>query len=208
MEEMVEAPEAKDSPAETKQGAKAGLPPWVKILLIASAVGLGLLILAGVVFSFATGLFFKRALQQAGVKTNLGDLQKGKLNFTDTKTGTTVEIGGTKLPDNFPKDFPLYPGATLTGSVAGGAGGKGGFWLTFSTADNSDKVTAYFKDRLPASGWSISSTIAAEGTTTWGVSKGSWEGTLSVTHAKEAKETTFVVILGTKEGSTRGTSGY
>ena len=33
------------------------------------------------------------------------------MTFTDSKTGAKVNVGGGSVPDAFPKDFPLYPGA-------------------------------------------------------------------------------------------------
>src|SRR3989344_3507920 len=58
-----------------------------------------------------TGLVEKAIESKTGVKTNIEDLEKGKMTFTDEKTGAKVDIGTNEVPDTFPKDFPLYPGA-------------------------------------------------------------------------------------------------
>src|SRR3990167_10372220 len=69
--------------------------------------------------------------------------RKGKLTFTDTKTGETVNIGGEKLPDTFPKDFPIYPGAKIVSSVS-----SNGLLVTFTAPDGLDKVVPFYKNGL------------------------------------------------------------
>lgn len=121
-------------------------------------VGIGclvLLVVIGVVSSIAIKFFAKRIgtglLQNAiesktGVKTNLQDIANGKMSFTDEKTGAKMDIGSGKIPDTFPKDFPLYPGVKVTSVLSGAQQGKSsGYWLTLSTADSMDKVAAFIK---------------------------------------------------------------
>ena len=119
------------------------------------------------------------------------------MTFTDTKTGTKVDIGGNKVPDNFPKDFPLYTGAKVTSSLSGAQAGKAnGFWLTMSTPDSVDAVTSYYKSQLEAKGWSIQQAYTAGDTMTETVTKGTWNGSLSISKSSSDKETIVVIILG------------
>ncbi|MBI5019213.1 hypothetical protein HZB58_02995 [Candidatus Gottesmanbacteria bacterium] len=170
-------------------------------------VGVGclvLLVLLGVGSALAMKFFantvgknlVEKAIEsKTGVKTNISDLENGKMTFTDSKTGAKVNIGSGEVPDTFPKDFPLYPGAKVTSSLSGAESGEGsGFWLTLATPDALDKVTAYYKKELAASGWNTESTFSANDTTTQGIKKGDWQGSLSI--GKSDDETQIVIILG------------
>lgn len=170
-------------------------------------VGVGclvLLVLLGVGSAFAMKFFantvgknlVEKAIEsKTGVKTNISDLEDGKMTFTDSKTGAKVNIGSGEVPDTFPKDFPLYPGAKVTSSLSGAQTGEGsGFWLTLSTADALDKVSDFYKKELADKGWTTQSSFSANDTTTQGIKKGSWQGSLSV--GKSDSETQIIIILG------------
>jgi hypothetical protein len=172
-------------------------------------VGIGCLVLivvVGLVVSLVMHFFAKRVglglLQGAienrtGVKTNLQDVANGKMTFTDAKTGAKVDIGGGQVPDTFPKDFPLYPGAKVTSSLSGAQAGKSnGFWLTLSTPDAVDAVTAYYKGQLAANAWTIEQTYTAGDTMTETMTKGVWSGSLAITKSSSDKVTQIVIILG------------
>jgi len=187
--------------AESKSVKKARNP------LVFVGIGcLVLLVLLGIGSAFAMKFFantigknmVEKAIEtKTGVKTNISDLENGKMTFTDSKTGAKVNIGMGEVPETFPKDFPLYPGAKVTSSLSGAESGEGsGFWLTLSTPDSVDKVAAYYKKELATGGWGVESTFSANDTTTQGVKKGTWQGSLSVGKGTaDADETQIVVIL-------------
>ena len=165
-------------------------------------------IISGVVILFVVGLaiqfFAKKAgtslLQgvienKTGVKTNLEDIEKGKVTFTDTKTGQTVAVGGEKLPDSFPKDFPIYPGAKIVSSLS-----SNGLLVTFTAPDGHGlaKVVPFYKNGLGASGWTITSSFDSDTIQTWAIAKGTTEGSVSIT-TSERDPLTIVVTLGEKE---------
>ena len=134
------------------------------------------------------------------MKTNIEDLEKGKMSFTDTKTGAKVDVGTNEVPDTFPKDFPLYRGAKVTSSLSGAQAGKNnGFWLTMTTPDSADAVQSFYKSELGKNGWTIESTFTANQMTNQTVKKGSWSGSLSVGTSSEGGETQIVIILGEEE---------
>src|SRR5258706_15106199 len=168
-------------------------------------IGIGcfvVLVLLGIAGTFIAKFFAKGLISgviesKTGVKTNLKDIENGKMTFTDSKTGAKVDIGTGKVPDTFPKDFPVYPGAKVTSSLAGAASGKNnGFWLTLSTGDALDTVAMYYKNQLVANGWTIGSTYTAGDTVTETVTKGTWSGSLTLTQGGDKKETQIVIILG------------
>lgn len=188
-------------------------------------IGIGcvaLLFLGGIGSTIFFRFFAKKAIEgviQNKTGINVSDVQNGKMTFTDTKTGSTVNVGGGTVPDTFPKDFPLYPGAKVTSSLSGAQSGKNnGFWLTMTTPDTLDKVNAFYKAQLAANGWAIESTYTAGGTTTETMTKTGWSGSLAVTSDSGTKATQIVIILGqdnatptpdvTQTPNSGGNSGY
>ncbi len=171
-------------------------------------VGIGclvLIILIGLGLTVFFKFFAKNAIQgvienKTGITTNISDLEKGKVTFTDPKTGAKVDIGSGKVPDLFPKDFPLYPGAKVASAMSGAeAGQNNGFWMTMTTADSPDKVVTYYKEQFASGGWTISTTYTAGGTTSETVEKGQWNGSLAISEDSSSKETQIVIILGQQE---------
>ncbi|MBI5614220.1 hypothetical protein HY947_04815 [Candidatus Gottesmanbacteria bacterium] len=176
-------------------------------------IGIGcfvLLALLGIGISFLIKQFAAKAgtsllsgvlEKQTGVKTDLSGIEKGNLTFIDSKTGQQVNVGSTKLPDTFPKDFPVYKGAQVTGSLSGGQAGKGnGFWVTFQTKDSLDKVLTFYKDALKSSGWVSTGEFNVAGASTVSVTKANQEGTVVISSDKG--ETSIVVALGDKGQTT------
>ncbi len=146
------------------------------------------LIIGGVVILFVVGLTIKFFVKKA-----VTDIEKGKVTFTDTKTGETVNIGGDKLPDTFPKDFPIYPGAKIVSSVSGN-----GLLVTFTASDGLNKVVPFYKNGLDASGWTITSSFDSDTLQTWAIAKGTTEGSVSIT-TSERDPLTIVVTIAKKE---------
>jgi hypothetical protein len=55
-----------------------------------------------------------------------------------------------KLPADYPKDVPIYPGAKVEQ-----AGPAVKDMVVLSTADSKDKALAFYKAELPKNGWKI-----------------------------------------------------
>lgn len=53
------------------------------------------------------------------------------------------------LPDDFPKDVPIYPEAKVIMSMSVEKGSQ----VTLSTEDSADKVEAFYKERMKKDGW-------------------------------------------------------
>lgn len=61
---------------------------------------------------------------------------------------TNVQFGpNSKVPDDFPKSVPIYPGAKLMSTVSL-ADGKNGHLVTLSTTDEPKTVVEYYKKNL------------------------------------------------------------
>src|SRR3989338_9978764 len=101
-----------DKTHSEKTSQSGGLPTVVKILIIVFIV----LVVLGIIISAVMGMVLKKAgsallnkavESQTGIKTSIEDLEKGKMTFTDPKTGAKVEINTGEIPPDFPKSFPL-----------------------------------------------------------------------------------------------------
>ena len=105
--------------------------------------------------------------------------------------------GGVKVPEDFPKDIPVYSGATpmIHQSV------KNGHYLQLKTSDAADQVTAFYKEGLKAEGWKQVSESTSEspraGITFLMNTKD--RRTLSVIVSHDDKETTLTLSVSIKE---------
>ncbi len=172
--------------------------PKFKIFRRLKRIGCGcfliflLFILLGLIFS---GVIIRKLIsgaitQQTGiVQTNTDN--KGQ-SFTDPKTGATINLGVNKIPDSFPKDFPIYPGATVSSSQTGS-----GFWLTLLSSDEVVKISTYYQGALAANAWSaIGATTSASNATSWAISKANLSGYLTIERGQNEKQTSILVVLG------------
>ena len=119
----------------------------------------------------------------------------GMLNITGEK-GEKVQIATATagkevpLPEGFPSDAPTYPGAKVVQSMKF----PNGMTVMFQTADPTDKVSAFYKEKLKANGWEVKSTIdMPQGTMLVG-SKGGQVLNAAVSHGDEG--TTIALSLG------------
>lgn len=109
---------------------------------------------------------------------------------TGAKTGQTINVGEEKLPDAFPKDFPIYPGVKVISSA--------GPLVTFTAPDGLDKVVPFYKNWLSTSGWVVTSSFDSDTIQTWEIAKGSAKGSISIT-TSQSDPLTIQVEFGNKE---------
>jgi hypothetical protein len=82
---------------------------------------------------------------------------KGHVNISDNKVTVETKDGkasysagaGTQVPDTFPKDVPVYAGATVMASVSVPDGHN----LSLESKDSAEKVIAFYKSKLTGAGW-------------------------------------------------------
>lgn len=81
-----------------------------------------------------------------------------EVTIKDDKGGTIRVTGGDQaiaLPDNFPKDVPIYEGAvTFTAVVAGDT-----MTVAWKSKDPPSKVGPFYKQQLKSNGWSSDTAI-------------------------------------------------
>ncbi len=108
------------------------------------------------------------------------DLSKGTITISDSKGGGAMAFGGgAKLPDTWPKDFPLAGGAKVTFALDTPNGAS----VTFETADPPAKVYDYYATTMPKEGWKINVRTSSDD-----------GGTLMMT--KDPKRSATVVVSG------------
>lgn len=199
------APQSTPEVKTKSSSAKPFIIIGLGCLVVLVALGVGATVAMKFVAKKAGVSLLQTAIEkQTGVKTDISDLEKGKMTFTDNKTGQTVDIGSGEIPDSFPKDFPVYPGAKITGSLSGGQASQGnGYWLTLTTKDSVSAVTEFYKSELKDKGWEIQSTLNVGGATTYTVAKEKTSGSVSVSksESQESGETLIVIALGESDSS-------
>ena len=177
------------------------LPLGIKI-----AIGcVGVLVILGIIIGAIGSVIFSKIGLNIGKKvienrTGITVDEKNGVAIKDQKTGAEVNLGSGKIPSNFPKDFPIYPGAKVEGNISGSeTAAQKGFWLILSTTDASDKVAAYYETNLPSNGWTIGSTMNVGASSTWEVTKNDLTGGVVIGSDDKTKGTSIVITLGTKE---------
>lgn len=86
---------------------------------------------------------------------------------TNTATGENVTLRTGRAiapPTNLPNFAPLYPGARIESVLEGnGSAGERGAMVAFQTGDPPDRVAAFYRTRLDASGLSERSDVNMNG---------------------------------------------
>ena len=59
------------------------------------------------------------------------------------------------MPDGFPADVPIYPGARLTAAAKFTSGTQATWGMNWETLDSLDKVQAFYSTKLSQGDWTI-----------------------------------------------------
>ena len=124
------------------------------------------------------------------------EMKTGEKSVTiKTQDGVFVSGDASKLPENFPKDVPVYPGAKLNAVTA--IAQDAIFTVGMESSDAADKVAGYYKKELAAQGWTESQAVNQEGehpVQSMGYTKG--ERGAMVTISREEDKTVIAVMTG------------
>lgn len=90
----------------------------------------------------------------------LGFINRNKLDTKDVVISTplstpNVKDYGKNLPDNFPEDFPIYPGSSITSSFENKGVTKLGQSVTWETEGKSTDVLEYLQSELDKNEWNV-----------------------------------------------------
>lgn len=84
--------------------------------------------------------------------------KQNSLNYKDAATEVSLNKENS-LPNGFPTDFPIYPGAKITTSWKTEEEGAQGYSLVLETSDSLEKVTSFYNSELTKTAWNIENTI-------------------------------------------------
>ncbi len=116
-------------------------------------------------------------------------------NVTIESVGGKVELTtgsmSVEIPDGFPDDMPLYPGATV--KVASESAGM--ILVSLETADSSKQVWDYYKKELGDKGWQILSTLNAPEGGQISVKKDSQVCTVTIATVKKSGGATATIMV-------------
>jgi hypothetical protein len=134
-------------------------------------------IAAGAVFVAAAVLVCgcpKKPKPEEGAANTMGDKLVGafsggqvKMDSSDgttkitTSDGTTAITTSGKLPDNFPKDVPVYKGASVVNSVQG----EDALGVTLQTTDSVQAIADFYKREMAKRGWQEEAAVNIQGNT-------------------------------------------
>lgn len=195
--------EDKMEKAQEPKTEKKGLPTIAVVgigcFIFLALIGIGLTFAGKLLFSkFGMGLVKKGIEEKTGMSIST-DKGKEGISFTDKESGTEININAdAKIPDNFPKDFPIYPGAKPSGSLSNSKADQG-FLLVMTSADEFKKVADYYTKEFPAKGWTIKNTMDLGELITIQAEKGDITGSATIAKEKDKKETTLMLSAGPKE---------
>ncbi|HBF34817.1 TPA: hypothetical protein DDW35_09675 [Candidatus Sumerlaeota bacterium] len=128
--------------------------------------------------------------------------EKGKIEYSDKKVTISDEKGGNltidasenaKIPDDFPKDVYVYPGAQVKQSMKM----DDGFHIMLETKDPVDKVTAAFKTNMLEKKWQEEAAIDSEDGGMLEYSKG--ENLKVLVQIMKDEGATSIMLMFTKE---------
>lgn len=123
----------------------------------------GVIVLA--VVAGAANQFMGKSAAEKAIEAATGGTVNVDSNGDDVTVKTDQGTWSTsdKLPAGFPTDVPLYPGATVQGSVAAAQQQGGGNYVGLETTDSIDKVMNWYKAEVVAKGWKVSTNLEVDG---------------------------------------------
>lgn len=123
---------------------------------------LGTLVVFGLLLFGCSEKIVEKAIE-AGTKGSVKiDTKKGQVDIKTDEGNITAGTG--KVPDGWPDDVPIYKGAkVVTGGTTNDAASGKAMMVTLESSDDADKVTNFYKDKLPGEGWTIESDYSGNG---------------------------------------------
>lgn len=175
-------------------------PKNLLVILLATLTLLAIVLIgAGVLWKKFEGKISSKLLSLFLSKTageSVDVENNGKKITVNGKQGQFSYSAEGQLPNGFPSDFPIYPGAKLSSSwTTGGEDGKG-ISVVWETSDSADQVMNFYKNKLSAASWKIDNEFTQEQMQTLSFEKDNVSGFVGL--AKTDAKLTISVTLGFK----------
>jgi hypothetical protein len=170
--------------------------------LAASLVAVSLPVVVIATLGAATGCksSHDKAQERAAATEVPGQLQLTDGGLTLTSESGVIALGETsKVPDDFPKNVPVYPGAKVDMAAhRTGAKGKPAWSLSLETGDEQAKVVAFYTSGMTASAgkFTKASDLAMGDTqmTVW--QSADYDVTLMISAGAENQTTILLTVAG------------
>ena len=107
-----------------------------------------------------------------------------KVSYKGEDFEFSYDLGG-ELPEDFPKDLPIYKNSKLLSKWSSTDEENEGISIVLETSDSLAKVSDYYKLELEKTGWDITSTFSQEDSSVYSFEKGDKEGILGITNADD-----------------------
>jgi hypothetical protein len=111
-----------------------------------------------------------------------------------------------KIPDSFPKDFPVYKGASVKGSYTGNSNGISGTVVTWETGDSVQKVKDFYDSALKDSSYSSTSSGDTGGSSFWAGESKDGKKAVYVMVTTENNKTSIIATVGDKPADSSSSS--
>ena len=120
---------------------------------------------------------------------------------TPAKSGSPTPLGAldaaVNMPNGFPSDFPVYPGARVTAAKQVLANGQTTWGVVWETLDTVDQVRTFYTSKLAGGDWTLTYNGSASGNFSAIVSRKSNQKDAGIiTVESESKVTHIALALG------------
>ncbi len=142
----------------------------------------------------------EKALESQGGEKADVDLSEGKIKITSKEAGKegSLEIAGggdLKLPDDFPKDVPIYPNTKITSSMKQGPQYH---MLVLTTKDKGAKIYEFYQKKLKDANWDIKQEMQMDKAYTLAGQKGNRNAAVIIGESDE--ESTISITITQEQG--------
>lgn len=120
------------------------------------------------------------------------EYEKDKVKIETEDTEAEIEKT-TKIPEDFPSDYPVYPGAKLESVIKINEQGEQAYQLFFRCDSSISDVLDYYKKAFPEKGYKIEFSIETPEQASFAVNKGG-KNVGGVTITKENEGTLITVV--------------
>lgn len=116
------------------------------------------------------------------------------VNTKDAKITVAGGNASVALPDNFPKDVPIMPGASVKSVIKT----QDVTSVTATVSASPQEAAKYYQDSLTSQGWKVENTLAVNNVTMMTVAKDKREVTLQI-GTSDGKTAAIMIALRSKD---------
>lgn len=173
-----------------------------KSVVIVLTVVVGIILVYGIVSNVmkaTTGKVAENMVENAIEQSTGGqaevDLDGGTGEMTVETEAGKFTAGKNEIPENFPQDLPLYPGAEIVQTISGTEAVS----VVLSTGDTVSEAADYYKLKLTENDWTLVSTTTIENATVYGIEKEAMSGAVIISDTEGTTQISISLELAVAE---------